>query len=308
MKIVPPGKGIDATAVNNPQTRDLVGPKSQGAAVIRAQILLDRAHFSPGEIDGRYGRNLRSAIVAYQQQRGLPATGLVDEPTWSSLNVDTAQVLVSYTITPIDVMQEFRKIPKTMKEQSALDYLGYESPAEALGERFHIDPDLLMELNPSADFGTAGETIVAPDVVRPYGVVQAARLVVSKATSAVTAFDANGGLIAHYPATLGSKHDPLPLGSWFVTTVQQSPWFHYNPDLFWDADPNDTRLKIAPGPNSPVGLVWIGLSKEHYGIHGAPEPGKIGHTASHGCIRLTNWDAEELSQMIGPGVPVLLTE
>jgi lipoprotein-anchoring transpeptidase ErfK/SrfK len=124
----------------------------------------------------------------------------------------------------------------------------------------------------------------------------------------VTALDANGKVLAQYPATIGSEHDPLPVGDWKVTSILHDPPFFYNPDLFWDADANHSKAKIAPGPNNPVGVVWIGLSKEHYGIHGAPIPSTIGHTQSHGCIRLTNWDATALAKMVAKGTPVHMKE
>ena len=149
--------------------------------------------------------------------------------------------------------------------------------------------------------------IVVPAVVRAPA-HRAARVVVSKSRRTVTAYGAGGALLAQYPATVGSEHDPLPIGDWKVTGIQHNPVFHYNPDLFWDADPKDQKAKIAAGPNNPVGVVWIGLTKEHYGIHGTPEPGKIGHTESHGCIRLTNWDADELSRMVSKGTPVVMKE
>lgn len=299
---------FDVAAVNDPNLRELVGPGSAGSATVRAQILLDRAHFSPGEIDGRFGENTRIAIQGYQASRKLPINGTVDLATWDSLNGDTAPALVPYTMGADDVAGPFEKIPSDMMEKSKLKTLGYSSPQEALGERFHIDPALLAYVNPGRDLGREGEQIMAPNVVRQYGRVQADRVIVSKTRKIVEALGPTGAVLAQYPATIGSEHDPLPLGNWKVTVVQQNPVFNYNPDLFWDADPSHSKAKIAPGPNNPVGVVWIGLSKEHYGIHGTPEPGTIGHTQSHGCIRLTNWDASELSQMVNAGTPVILQE
>jgi lipoprotein-anchoring transpeptidase ErfK/SrfK len=132
--------------------------------------------------------------------------------------------------------------------------------------------------------------------------------VVSKTDSSVAAYDANGKLLAYYRATIGSEHDPLPLGDWKIIVIQRNPPFHYNPELFWDAGDTDQKAVIQPGPNNPVGVVWMGLSKDHYGIHGSPEPSHIGHTESHGCIRLTNWDATELAAMVKAGTPAILRE
>jgi lipoprotein-anchoring transpeptidase ErfK/SrfK len=299
---------VDAAAINNPATQDPVAPDSAGSSVVRAQILLDQAHFLPGEIDGRYGDNLRVAILGFQAARKLPVSGVVDEATWRTLNMDAAPVLTPYTVSPVDAVGPYQQIPSGVMEQSQLQTLGYQWPGEALGERFHVQPKLLEALNPGKDFGKAGEILQVPNVQRPYGVVQADRIVVSKSRRTVEAFAPDGTLLAQYPATTGSEHDPLPIGDWKITVVKQNPEFYYNPDLFWNADPKDSKAKIAAGPNNPVGVVWIGLSREHYGIHGTPEPGMIGHAESHGCIRLTNWDAEELSRMVKPGTPLTLQE
>jgi lipoprotein-anchoring transpeptidase ErfK/SrfK len=194
-----------------------------------------------------------------------------------------------------------------MFEQAKLPALGFASAAEELGERFHVAPAVLKALNPGADFSKAGQQILAPNVMTlPPGM--AARVEVSRSESSVRAYDDQGRLLAFYVATIGSDHDPLPIGEWKIRGVARNPKFHYNPDLFWDAKPDDTRATIQPGPNNPVGVVWIDLSKDHYGIHGTPEPSRVGHTLSHGCIRLTNWDAAELASMVKPGVPALLKE
>ena len=293
--------------MNNPQTLDVVGPDSGGSAVVRMQILLDRAHFSPGQIDGHYGDNLRVALVGYQAAHKLNPTGIGDSDTWKSLGADTEPQLIPYAITADDVQGPFETVPEDMMAKAKLESLGYESPQEELGERFHIDPKLLAELNAGKDLTKAGEEIAVPNINRA-APPKAARIVVSKSNRTVTGFQEDGTIIAEYPATMGSEHDPLPIGDWKVTGVQHNPWFNYNPALFWDAKPQDAKARIHPGPNNPVGVVWIALSKEHYGIHGTPEPGTIGHTESHGCIRLTNWDAEELASMVKYGTPATFQE
>jgi lipoprotein-anchoring transpeptidase ErfK/SrfK len=194
-----------------------------------------------------------------------------------------------------------------MMEQAKLPHLGYQSPLDELAEKFHASPALLEALNPGKDFGKAGEQILVPNAITmPPG--EAASVVVSKNGSSVTAYDAQGKLLAYYVATVGSEHDPLPIGNFEIKGVAHNPVFHYNPKLFWDANPHDQKAVIQAGPRNPVGVVWIDLSKEHYGIHGTPAPENIGHTESHGCIRLTNWDASQLADMVKPGTKAILTE
>jgi lipoprotein-anchoring transpeptidase ErfK/SrfK len=298
---------VTAEQVQNATETDPLGPGATGARVLRAQILLDRARFSPGEIDGHWGHNLEIAISGYHQARNEPAGTTIDPGMWALLNRDTAPLFNTYTITADDVKGPFAPVPSDMHEQAQMKVLGWASPQEALGEKFHMSPKLLSQLNPGKKLDTAGEQIVVPNVQRP-PTGEAAKVVVSKSQGAVAAYDASGALLALYPATIGGVHDPLPIGNWTVANVQQNPTFYYAPGLFWNVDPNEAKEKLAPGPNNPVGVVWMGLSKRHYGIHGTPEPGRIGHTESHGCIRLTNWDAEELSKMVKRGTPALLEE
>ena len=184
--------------------------------------------------------------------------------------------------------------------------LGYQSPLEELAEKFHLNPELLKTLNPGKQFESGAQIIVPNAFGANPG--KAASVVVQKSTSSVTALDAAGKPLAFYVATIGSEHDPLPIGEWKITDIRFNPWFFYNSDLFWDANEAHAKAKIHPGPNNPVGVVWIALSKEHYGIHGTPVPSSIGHTQSHGCIRLTNWDATELANLVAPGTPAIFKE
>lgn len=295
-------------AVNDINLVKPVGPSSRGAAVLRAAVLLDRANFSPGEIDGGYGSNMRKAIAGYQASIALEPTGTVDKNTWAALDRDTAPVLAPYTITAEDVAGPFVPLPKDMMEKAQLPALGYESPLEALGEKFHSSPRLLQKLNPGKDFATAGQEIVVPSVGSPAPLAKAAKVVVDKSDSVVMLVDAAGKVLAQYPATTGSEHDPLPLGDWKIRGVSRNPVFHYNPALFWDANPAHDKATIPAGPNNPVGVVWIDLSKEHYGIHGTPAPSTISKSQSHGCIRLTNWNALALAQAVSPGMTAVLQE
>lgn len=288
-------------AVNQPLVQE-VGPGARGPAVLRAQILLDRANFSPGEIDAYYGDNLRRAIVAYQQSRGLPSDGVIRADTWAALNADTAPAIVQYVVAAEDVAGPFAHIPSDLMDQSKLQRLAYESPVEAVAEKFHVSLGVLKALNPGRRIQERQELIV-PNVLSAVP-PKAARVIVSASNSSVQALDGEGKVIAHYPASTGSEHDPLPMGQWKINGVSKYPLFHYNPALFWDANPSHSKARIAPGPNNPVGVVWIDVSRDHYGIHGTPKPSTVGRAQSHGCIRLTNWDAWELSQMVSPGTPV----
>jgi lipoprotein-anchoring transpeptidase ErfK/SrfK len=291
-------------AINEP-TRSPVGGRSRGAAVLRAQVLLDRARFSPGEIDAAYGSNGRIAVMGYQKAHELRVTGSVDAATWTALDADTAPILVPYAITAEDVAGPFVPIPADMMEKAKLPRLGYSSALEALAERFHSSPKLLQQLNPGKAFDAAGVEIIVPSV-EPTAAVEAASVVVDESDSTVALVDAGGSVVAQYPATTGSKHDPLPVGDWKIQSISTEPVFHYNPKLFWDGNPEHADATIPAGPNNPVGVAWIDLSKEHYGIHGSPEPSKIGKTESHGCIRVTNWAAAELAKTVTAGMPVLL--
>jgi lipoprotein-anchoring transpeptidase ErfK/SrfK len=298
---------INPDAVNDPGLAKPVGPASSPSAILRAQILLARAHFSCGEIDARYGDNLRGAIADFQEAHGLPRSGTLDAAAWKILNADAGPALIRVPLAPEDVAGPFTPIPEDMMDKAKLPALGYSSPLEGIAEKYHASPALLQKLNPGARFETAGEEILAPNVLVALP-DKAASVVVSKSRRSVAALGADGRILARYPATSGSEHDPLPLGKWKILGVARNPPFHYNPELFWDAKESQGKTQIAAGPNNPVGVAWIDLSKEHYGIHGTPEPSQIGKTQSHGCIRLTNWDVQELSKMVAPGTPALLEE
>jgi lipoprotein-anchoring transpeptidase ErfK/SrfK len=300
-------KTINPNAVNDPALAETVAPGASASAVLRAQILLARAHFSCGEIDGNFGANLKGAIEDFQSARGLSPTGTVEAETWKALNADAAPALVKAPIAAEDVAGPFETIPEDMMEKAKLSALSYSSPLEGIAEKYHASPALLKKLNPGAALDRAGEEILVPNAAVP-PTAKAASIVVSASRHSVLALDAAGRILARYPSTSGSEHDPLPIGKWKITGIARNPPFHYNPNLFWDAKGTDGKARIAPGPNNPVGVAWIDLSKEHYGIHGSPEPSQIGKTQSHGCIRLTNWDVTELAAIVGPGTPANLEE
>ena len=287
--------------------------------MIAVQVGLDRAGFSPGEIDGRGGPKTRLALSEFQKSAGLEPTGAVSEETLASLGRG-AEPIVSYTISEQDAAGPFiDAMPSDMMESAKLSALGYTSALEALAERFHASPVLLKTLNPGATWG-AGEAIKVPAVepfeapvkgaTLPAGAKPAAaagaEVVITGANRSLVVRDAGGKVLMYAPVTIGSSKDPLPVGDWKVLSVSWNPTFNYNPDLFWDADPTHAKAKIPPGPNNPVGIVWVDINKEHFGLHGTPEPSTVGRTESHGCIRLTNWDAARLGHLVGAGTKVTI--
>jgi lipoprotein-anchoring transpeptidase ErfK/SrfK len=275
------------------------------------QVLLDRQGFSPGQIDGLSGTSFSHALSALQSARGLPVTGRPDCATWQALSSAGSDPTIStYTVTGEDVKGPFVRIPPKIAQQASLTSLAYQSLEEELAERFHASPALLQRLNPGGL--REGREIRVPAVspfnaaVKPPADPAAANatVLVSREDSALRVQSADGKVIFYAPVTTGSEHDPLPTGDYKVLGESWLPNFHYNPELFWDAKESDEKATIKPGPNNPVGVVWIALSLEHYGLHGTPEPGRIGHTESHGCVRLTNWDAARVTALVKPGTVV----
>ena len=270
-------------------------------AVVRLQILLDRAGASPGVIDGFDGDNVRKAVVAFELMRGLPADGALDPDVLAALETG-GPVIGDYEIIADDLNAIGDPIPKDYAEQAKRKFLGYASIGESLGERFHMDVDLLKALNPGASF-TTGEPIrvaaYGPDLEG-----EVVRIEADKSLRQVRAYGPDDMLIAAYPATIGSEDNPSPSGTHEVKGVATMPTYTYNPKVNFQQGENTEVLTIPPGPNGPVGSMWIDLSKPSFGIHGTPEPSLIDKTASHGCVRLTNWDANELAKMVKPGVRV----
>jgi lipoprotein-anchoring transpeptidase ErfK/SrfK len=299
---------------------------SVGISELDLQVLLDRAGFSPGEIDGDGGSNGAKALTAFREAHGIPAGAHGRKLLLAALGAGDIDPLVAHTITAEEAAGPFSaSIPSDMLAQSALPGLYYTSVLQELGQEFHSSPALLERLNPRARF-TVGEEIRVPNLTEVEHEADAAgeaastrmagherlrshvgpvKVVVSKRKGILTVYDKDDQILFHAPVTSGSEHDPLPLGHWHITAVVRDPTYNYNPDLFWDADPANAKVTIAAGPNNPVGDIWIDINKPHYGIHGTPEPARIGYAQSHGCVRLTNWDALELAELVRKGTPVL---
>lgn len=321
-----------AQAPAKPSPAPAATPAAQTApdmSVLHVQVILDHLGFSPGILDGQRGMSLTQALKGFQESRGLPVTGEPDLRTLQALyphrswrpvravKLDEAMLAGPY----------FPNLPHGEDAQAKLPAIGYRDPMEKLGEMFHTTPAALAALNPPGTQVKPGATIMVPDVIatdhnydpklpadwratlamlnvdatQP----QAAKVVVDKSDKVLRAYDAAGKLIAQFGVTTGSTHDPLPIGTWKIYGADYNPKFHYNPALFWDAKKSDKKAMLPPGPNGPVGVVWLDLSKPHYGIHGTPVPELIGRTASHGCVRLTNWNAARLAMMVKPGTPAV---
>jgi lipoprotein-anchoring transpeptidase ErfK/SrfK len=306
-------KGLDANAINAapvvvPLRGDVAGP-----SVLKTQVYLDRAGYSVGALDGRWGRNTAIALWWFQRARGINAAdqGALDEPTYralASIAGANTQAVVQRTLTEEDVKGPFTSIPEDVYEKQDLSCLCYESLGEKLAERFHTTTEFLEKLNPDVKLSSlqAGTSIWTPNVRealtedRP----DIARVVISIRGNTFNAFDAAGNLVFHSPTTLGSKYDPSPQETVEVKKITFDPHFHYQPTLFHEVPDSDPEANLPPGPNSPVGVVWVALSKPHFGIHGTSDPDSIGYASSHGCVRLTNWDARDVAHRLKPGVQV----
>lgn len=285
--------------------------KSIDPAMIRLQVLLDRSRFSPGVIDGLAGENVAKAIAAYEQANGLEADGRPDAALIEKLAAEDGKpVMARYTIKKEDVDGPFLEaVPEKLEDMAKLDHLSFTSPRELLAEKFHMDEDLLEALNPGADFSKAGTEITVTRVSQREEKETVTRIEVDKAKGALFAYGGDGELAAFYPATIGSDGMPSPTGTHEVRAIAPEPKYYYNPEkLNFSGVKAEGLLEIAAGPNNPVGTVWIDLTEETYGIHGTPEPSLIAKSNSHGCVRLANWDAEELSGMVKKGTSVTFKE
>jgi lipoprotein-anchoring transpeptidase ErfK/SrfK len=280
-------------------------PEGLSAITTKLQILLDRAGSNPGVIDGVSGDNVTKAVQGYEQMLGLEPTSILTPELWAKLQ-SPEPVTIEYVIEAADVEKLVEAIPDDYAEKAKMQWLGYTSGHEAIAEKFHMDKDFLATLNPGATF-SAGETVlVANPGVATKTVVT--RIVADKANKRVIVYGADNKPEIIYPATIGSDATPSPVGTHEVRAVAEFPTYGYNPDVNFQQGENSEKLTIPPGPNGPVGSTWIDLTEPTYGIHGTPEPAQISKTSSHGCIRLTNWDAAELAKLVKPGVKVTFVE
>jgi lipoprotein-anchoring transpeptidase ErfK/SrfK len=291
--------------------------KAEPAVILKTQILLDRNRYSPGVIDGVAGDATEIALKAFQADNGLEPTGKIDEASFDKLTAAHSEpVLIRYTIEPQDVSGPFAEnIPDSIEGMAKLDRLAFTSPRELLSERFHMNEELLVKLNPDADFTKAGTEVVVASVAHEgrdaaKEDTRAERLVVDKSERSLRVLGKDEELIAFYPATIGSEETPAPEGEAVITRIARGPSWNYNPklELYGHKERPDEKLTIKAGPNNPVGTVWIAIDRDHYGIHGTAEPEKIGKNLSSGCVRLTNWDVEELAGLVRKKVPVIFQE
>ena len=298
--------GVDAAAINNADYRAKLSEDRIDPTVVKLQVLLDRALFSPGEIDGKMAENTRKALRAFAEAKGLSFGQTLTPELWASLN-ETGRdaVIAQYTIADADVKGPFlQKLPARMEDMKDLKTLAYTSAREAIAEKFHVSETLLSALNPGRKFDRAGEMIWVANVSNRPARLGVARIEVDKARQTVKAFDQQGALAAFFPATVGSEEKPTPSGTLKVVSSDANPTYRYNPDYKFKGVRANRPFTIQPGPNNPVGSYWVGLSAEGYGIHGTANPSKVSKAESHGCVRLTNWDATLLGSSVKKGTPV----
>jgi lipoprotein-anchoring transpeptidase ErfK/SrfK len=305
--IVSPVLAFDPASVNGANYKKSVGSSSKepNAVVLKLQIMLDRAHFSPGVIDGRMGDNTVHALREFEKGSGLTSDGRLDQKVWNALSTGTPKVLVTYTVTEDDTKGPFVKnIPHDYAAMAEMDRLPYTSVEELLGEKFHIDVELLRQLNPGGRLDHPGEKIIVPNVTDVPAKGEVTRIEIDKSQGVLRGYGKDGQVLVVYPASIGSEENPSPTGTMTVKGVARNPKYSYRPDKNFQQKGNEEPLTLPSGPNGPVGSIWIDLTKETYGIHGTADPELVGKSLSHGCVRLTNWDAEELGRLVKFGTKV----
>jgi lipoprotein-anchoring transpeptidase ErfK/SrfK len=303
------GAGLDAAAVNGAEFHSKLSSDDVNPVVVKAQVLLDRAQFSPGEIDGKLGENAQKALRAFAEAKGLAGGKTLTAELWTALaGTDKDPVIAEYMISEVDAKGPFlEKLPAKMEDMKNLKALSFTSLREAIAEKFHMSEGLLTALNPGKKLG-AGEKILVANVANKQSKLSIARIEVDKSRQTVKAFDPSGAMVAFFPATVGSEEKPTPSGSVKVTSADPNPNYRYNPDYKFKGVKSREAFTIKPGPNNPAGSFWIGLSADGYGIHGTPNPSKVSKSESHGCVRLTNWDVGLLGRNVKKGTPVVFVD
>lgn len=294
--------------MNADASTPFIGDGAKGPAVLRAQVLLDRHWFSPGQIDGRYGRNTRHAILNFQRSRGLSTTGTLDQRTWQALSDGQQPAFTTYQLTQDDVNGPYKKIPDDPHEMAKMDRLYYESLLEALSERFHVEPELLQACNAGRSF-QAGQAIVVPRVGEKVALPEGDKsITISKSERMLYLKAKDGKVLAAFPISIGGSGNEIPVGrDMEIDSNVKNPNFRYDADLLKGYS-NPEPAVVPPGPNSPVGLVWMGLSEPHWGIHGTSEPSEMARVQTNGCIRMTNWDVLRLREQVGIGTTVHMAQ
>jgi lipoprotein-anchoring transpeptidase ErfK/SrfK len=304
----PASAELDPATVNAADFSKAADGKWSQSLILKLQILLDRAHMSPGVIDGRMGESTEQALRAFEKKWGLPTDGRLDPQTWAALDRGGTEVLMSYETTQEDLAGPFvDKVPEDFAEMAKMERLSYTGVAELLAEKFHTDPELLAALNPGARFDRPGGRIYVPNI-RVSVDDKVEKVELDKSEGVLRGYGSDGALLVAYPATIGSGQNPSPSGDMTVKGIAKNPKYEYRPEKNFQQDDNDEPLTLPPGPNGPVGSIWIELSEETYGIHGTADPELIGKSVSHGCVRLTNWDAQELGRLVKPGTQVRFVE
>jgi lipoprotein-anchoring transpeptidase ErfK/SrfK len=290
-------------------TGKLPSEDSVSPLAVKVQVLLDRARFSPGEIDGRFGDNVEKALLAFAEANKFASGKVLTSEIWSKLQQATSDaVIADYTLTEQDIKGPYiEKLPTKMEDMKSLKALSYTGPKEALSERFHMSQDLLAALNPAQKFDRAGAKVNVVNLPKQ-APAKTARVEVDKARETVRAFAKDGTLIAFYPASVGSEEKPTPSGTLKVVSIQANPTYRYDPKYKFKGVESKEPFTINAGPNNPVGATWIGLSQAGYGIHGTSDPSRVSKSESHGCVRLTNWDVARLAQSLKKGVEVTFVE